>query len=127
MAYAPNKIETAEWLSRMAGTTTIVKDDVSVSGKRHRPNLDQISMSFHQIARPLMTPDEIMRLKGPRKDRGDAITEPGDMLIFAAGHAPILGTQALYFQDAELAVRARLAPPEPRRRPAFKLILKEAS
>jgi type IV secretion system protein VirD4 len=127
VAYAPNKIETAEWLSRMAGTTTIVKDDVSVSGKRHRPSLDQISMSFHQIARPLMTPDEIMRLKGPRKDRGDAITEPGDMLIFAAGHAPILGTQALYFHDAQLAVRARLAPPQPRRRPAFRLILRQAS
>ncbi len=50
-----------------------------------------------------------------------------DMLIFAAGHAPILGRQALYFQDAELAARARLAPPRPRRRPAFRLILREAS
>lgn len=127
VAYAPNKIETAEWLSRMAGTTTIVKEDVTVSGKRHRAMLDQVSTTFHQIARPLMTPDEIMRLKGPRKDMGDAIIEPGDMLIFAAGHAPILGTQTLYFRDAELATRARLSPPEPRRRPPFKLIVREAS
>ena len=127
IAYAPNKIETAEWLSRMAGTTTIVKEDVSVSGKRHRARLDQVSTTFHQIARPLMTPDEIMRLKGARKDAGDAITEPGEMLIFAAGHAPILGTQTLYFEDPELAARAQIAPPTPRQRPSFRLIVRHAS
>lgn len=45
-----------------------------------------------------------MRLKSPRKDAQDAIIEPGDMLIFAAGHAPILGTQTLYFRDDALAL-----------------------
>ena len=38
IAYAPNKIETAEWLSRMAGTATIVKEDVTTSGKRFGPS-----------------------------------------------------------------------------------------
>ena len=127
LAFAPNKIETAEWLSRMAGTATIVKEDVTLSGKRQRIALDQVSTTYHQIARPLMTPDEIMRLKGPRKDRGDAITEPGDMLIFAAGHAPIFGAQTLYFQDGELNRRARFAPPGIVSRKPFKLILNEAS
>ena len=30
-AYAPNKIETADWLSRMTGTATIVKEDITTS------------------------------------------------------------------------------------------------
>ena len=128
VAYAPNKIETAEWLSRMAGTTTIVKEDVTVSGRRQRVTLENVSTTFHQIARALMTPDEIMRLRGARKDAADTITEPGDMLIFASGHAPILGTQTLYFQNAELAERARLPPPGTRgyRKP-FKLTIRDAS
>jgi hypothetical protein len=39
IAYAPNKIETADWLSRMAGTTTIVKEDVTQSGNRYAMTL----------------------------------------------------------------------------------------
>lgn len=61
-----------------------------------------------------MTPDEIMRLKPPRKQGdGDAerIVEPGDMLIFVSGHYPILGMQMLYFLDPQLARRATIAPP----------------
>jgi len=33
------------------------------------------------------------------------------MLIFVAGHFPILGTQMLYFADPTLAKRAETAPP----------------
>ena len=61
VAYAPNKIETAEWLSKMVGTTTIVKEDITASGARAAAVLPNISRTFHQIARPLMTPDEVMR------------------------------------------------------------------
>ncbi len=99
VAYAPNRIETAEWLSRMAGTATIVKEDITTSGKRFSAVLSQVSKTYHQISRPLATADEIMRLKSPLKDAQDRIVEPGDMLIFAAGHAPIFGTQSLYFRD----------------------------
>lgn len=53
-----------------------------------------------------------MRLRSPIKDQRDIITEPGDMLIFVAGHAPILGTQSLYFRDPVFRERASLpAPP----------------
>ena len=34
IAYAPNKIETAEWIKQMLGTTTVVMDTYSESGKR---------------------------------------------------------------------------------------------
>jgi type IV secretion system protein VirD4 len=111
VAYAPNKIETADWLSRMTGTATIVKEDITTSGGRFSAVLSNVSRTFHQISRPLATPDEIMRLKSPAKDAGDIITEPGDMLVFVAGHAPILGTQSLYFRDPVFSARASIAAP----------------
>jgi type IV secretion system protein VirD4 len=111
VAYAPNKIETADWLSRMTGTATIVKEDITTSGGRFSAVLSNISRTYHQISRPLATPDEIMRLKSPSKDAGDIITEPGDMLVFVAGHAPILGTQSLYFRDPVFSARASISAP----------------
>jgi type IV secretion system protein VirD4 len=39
------------------------------------------------------------------------ITEPGDMLVFAAGHPPILGTQSLYFRDPVFRERAAIPAP----------------
>jgi type IV secretion system protein VirD4 len=112
VAYAPNKIETAEWLSKMLGTTTIVKEDITQSGGRAAAVLQNVSKTYHQIARALMTPDEVMRLKSPAKGAAGGITAPGDMLVFAAGHAPIHGTQSLYFRDAVFATRAKLPAPE---------------
>jgi type IV secretion system protein VirD4 len=73
--------------------------------------LSNVSRTYHQISRPLATPDEIMRLKSPSKNAGDIITEPGDMLVFVAGHAPILGTQSLYFRDPVFSVRASIPAP----------------
>jgi len=110
-AYAPNKIETADWLSKMTGTATIVKEDITTSGGRFSAVLSNVSRTFHQISRPLATPDEIMRLKSPAKNESDVITEPGDMLVFVAGHAPILGTQSLYFRDPVFNARATIPPP----------------
>ena len=63
IAYAPNRVETAEWLSRMVGTSTVVKEDVTTSGKRFGAVLTQVSKTYHQIQRPLLNADEIMRLK----------------------------------------------------------------
>jgi type IV secretion system protein VirD4 len=110
VAFAPNKVETAEWLSKMAGTT-IVKEDIIASGNRYKAVLQNVSKTFHQIGRALMTPDEIMRLKSPVKDAEGRITEPGEMLVFVSGHAPIKGTQSLYFRDPVFAKRARLSAP----------------
>jgi len=111
VAYAPNKVETAEWLSRMLGTMTVVKEDVTTSGGRFAAVLSSVSRTYHEVSRPLATPDEIMRLKAPAKNENGEIVAPGDMLVFASGHAPIYGTQSLYFRDPVFAERAKLPRP----------------
>src|SRR6185295_12965868 len=61
------------------------------------------------IPRPLLTPDEVMRLKSIEK-RPDRLI-PGDMLVFLAGHYPIFGTQMIYLADPELVRRSHIPPP----------------
>jgi type IV secretion system protein VirD4 len=112
--YAPNERETARWVSDLIGTTTIVKEDVTESGHRLGP-LSQVSRTFHEVSRPLMTPDEIMTLRKPQKERGadgtDVITEAGEMVVFVAGENPIKGTQILYFLDPLFRQRAAVPAP----------------
>ena len=115
IAFAPNQVDTAELLSKMTGTTTVQKANFNFSGSRFSPVMSHVNASVDHIERPLMTPDEVMRLRPPKKEgSGDSeiITEPGDMLIFVSGHFPILGMQMLYFADPELARRAAIAPPK---------------
>lgn len=111
IAYAPNKIQTAELLSKMTGTTTIVKAQNSYSGDRLTPMLSNVSTSVQEVQRPLLTPDEVMRLPAAKKDAGGNVLEAGDMLIFVAGHAPVYGKQILYFQDPTFSQRAKLPAP----------------
>jgi type IV secretion system protein VirD4 len=113
VAFAPNKPETAEWLSKMTGTTTVVKEHISTSGRRFGALLQNVSRDFQEQSRPLMTPDEIMRLKAPLKGTDGKILEPGEMLIFVAGFGPIRGTQSLYFLDRVFLERSKLPPPGP--------------
>jgi type IV secretion system protein VirD4 len=114
IAFAPNQFETAELLSKMTGTATVQKASYNFSGSRLSPVMAHINASVDHIERPLMTPDEVLRLKPPQK-RGDGAQErivaPGQMLVFVSGHHPILGTQMLYFLDPALNSRAELAPP----------------
>ncbi|MDE1475894.1 type IV secretory system conjugative DNA transfer family protein [Xenorhabdus bovienii] len=111
IAYAPNNLETAEWMSKMTGTTTVVKEHVSTSGKRFGMVLDHVSRNYQEVQRPLMTPDEIMRLPGPTKDiSGEKITAPGEMLVFVAGQPVIRGRQILYFSDPVFCERSKIKP-----------------
>jgi type IV secretion system protein VirD4 len=114
VAYAPNQFDTAELLSKMTGSTTVQKASFNFSGSRLSPVMNHVNASVDHIERPLMTPDEVMRLR-PAKKEGqgstEQITAPGDMLIFVAGHYPIYGTQMLYFTDPVVRARAALAPP----------------
>ncbi len=105
IAYAPNIPETAEYLSKLVGTTTIVQRKKSISrGKSH-----STSVSVQETARPLLTPDECLRLPGIRKTKTGI--ESGDMLIFTAGHSPIYGRQILHFIDPVFAERSKVPPP----------------
>jgi type IV secretion system protein VirD4 len=114
VAYAPNQYDTAELLSKMTGSTTVQKATFNFSGSRLSPVMNHVNASVDQVERPLITPDEVMRLRPAKKEgqgASEQITAPGDMLIFVAGHYPIYGTQMLYFSDPVLRKRAALAPP----------------
>ncbi|HIF9415338.1 TPA: type IV secretory system conjugative DNA transfer family protein [Photobacterium damselae] len=91
IAYAPNKLETAELLSKMTGTMTVAEVSTTVS--------NIVSYSINEKSRPLLTPDECLRLPAPLKDENGMILKAGKMLIFAAGFPPIFGTQILWFLD----------------------------
>jgi len=114
VAFAPNQYDTAELLSKMTGTQTIRKASFNFSGPRMSPVLNHMSTHMEEIERPLMTPDEIMRLRPPKKEspgHQEKIVAPGDMLIFVSGHHPIYGKQMLYFFDPILRSRAEIHPP----------------
>ncbi|HVZ42790.1 MAG TPA: type IV secretory system conjugative DNA transfer family protein [Ramlibacter sp.] len=110
LAYAPNKVETAELLSKMVGTTTVVRDTRSYSGTKFSPKKN-VSIATQETQRPLLSPDEVMRLPAARKDAQGNVQEAGDMLVFMAGHAPIYGKQILYFMDPVFSERAKVPAP----------------
>ncbi len=111
LAFAPNKVETAELLSKMAGTTTVVKSYTTTSGSRTSVILGQVTESYQEVSRPLLTPDECMTLPGAKKDAEGRVVEAGDMLIFIAGKAPIYGKQILFFKDPVFLERSKVSPP----------------
>jgi type IV secretion system protein VirD4 len=108
-AFPPNRLETAEHLSKLTGTTTIIKEKVTRSGRGFLGT--QVSTTMQEVQRPLLTPDECQRMPGPRKDEHDRITAAGDMVIYCAGHPAIYGRQPLYFEDKTFAARAAIPAP----------------
>lgn len=112
IAYTPAKLETAEWLSKMTGQTTVITKQVSTSGKRFGLFLPQASVSFQEKPRYLMTPNEVATMEGPTKDGNGNILKAGKMLIFVAGQQVILGRQILYFLDPTFSARSKIPPPK---------------
>ena len=110
-AFPPNRLETAEHLSRLTGQTTVVQEKLTVSRRRMSTWHTQESRTHHEIQRPLLTPDECLRMPGPKKDAQGQIIEAGDMVIYVAGCPAIYGRQPLFFQDPIFAARAAIPPP----------------
>jgi type IV secretion system protein VirD4 len=110
-AYPPNRVETAEYLSKMTGQTTVIKTAVTMSGQR-AGWLGQASKTLQEYPRPLLTVDEVLRIPGPQKDSEGNITRAGDMIVYAAGRPAIYGRQPLYFQDPSFQERAEIPPPD---------------
>jgi len=73
--------------------------------------LGQVTESYQEISRPLLTVDECMRLKGAKKSSNGQVVEGGDMLIFIAGQAPIYGKQILFFKDQVFLDRSKVSAP----------------
>jgi len=111
-AYPPNRPETAEHLSRLTGQTTAIKEQITTSGKRLSVMMGQVSRTFQEVQRPLLTADEALRMKGPKKNAAGEILEGGDMVIYAAGFPAIRGKQPLYFKDPTFLDRARIPAPD---------------
>jgi type IV secretion system protein VirD4 len=109
-AYPPNRLETAEHLSKLTGITTVVKEQITTSGRRTSALLGQVSRTYQETQRPLLTPDECLRMPGPRKE-GDLIVEAGDMIVSVSGFPAIYGRQPLFFQDEIFSVRAAIPAP----------------
>ena len=111
LAYAPNKAETQDLLSKMLGTTTVYKKAVTRSAKAGLLSTPQYTESWQEIQRPLLTPQECGSLPSAEKNAKGEITIAGDMLIFVAGYQPIYGKQILYFNDPVFMARASIKAP----------------
>jgi type IV secretion system protein VirD4 len=108
--YAPNTIDTAKTISAMIGETTVVASKVTwhgITGFGRR----QINETLQENKRPLLNPDEVMRIRAPEKDSGDRITSAGDIVVMVAGFAPVYGRQLLYFQDPTFLERCTVRAP----------------
>lgn len=99
VAYGPNKVETARLLSDMAGAMTVHKETRTYTGNRLNPVLMHVLASEQESQRPLLTPDEALRL-------------PADAtLVFVSGARPILGRKLRYYSDPAFVDRARIPAP----------------
>jgi type IV secretion system protein VirD4 len=113
VALPPNRLETAEHLSRLTGQTTVAQEQVTTSGGTGSLFSNR-SRTTQWVQRALLTADECLRLPGPVKDARGQIVRAGDMLVFVAGFPAIYGRQPLYFQDPVFSARAALpAPSQP--------------
>jgi len=111
-AYPPNRIETAEHLSKLTGQTTVTKEQITTSGRRTSALLGQVSRTIQEVQRPLLTPDECLRMPGPVKTGDGDIAEAGDMVVYVAGYPAIYGKQPLYFKDRTFQARASIPAPK---------------
>ncbi len=109
--FPPNRLETAKYISQMLGETTVVERQFTVSGKRAAMMHGQVSESIKTDKRPLLTPDEVMALPGPKKSSMGDIEAPGEMIVRVAGFPPIRGKQPLYFLDPVFLARAKVPAP----------------
>jgi type IV secretion system protein VirD4 len=92
VAFTPNKMQTAQELSRLAGETSVrhAQRTVSASGA---------STSEPEVGRPLMTPDEVRRMRAD------------EVLIFTRGQPAIRARQLQYHKEPFFKKRAALAAP----------------
>ena len=92
VAFTPNRIETARLLSQMAGEATVRHAHRTVSNSG-------ASVSEPEVARPLLTPDEAMRLGA------------NEALIFVSGRPAIRANKLRYYAQPFFKRRAEIPPP----------------
>lgn len=111
IAFTPNKLETAEMLSKMVGSETVQER----TENRQRKAVSMIDTSISEAeglhGRPLITVDEIMQLDVPQLDVNERMVKPGASLVFVTGCRPIKGIQTPFFMDAEMKRRSEYKKP----------------
>jgi type IV secretion system protein VirD4 len=101
-AFGTNDVQTAEYLSRRTGQTTVLSttENRSIGQNFNRPILPTKQSgeahSSTESGRPLLTPDEILRL------------DPGAELLFLSGTDPLFVDRADYLRDPQF--RGLFAP-----------------
>ena len=99
VAYAANDYETAEMISQLLGTQTIIRRSKSIS----RPigltgsNSGSASDSESEVARPLLLPQELLQLN-PKKE-----------IVLVEGYPPVKARKIRYHEDKRFM--NRLYPP----------------
>ena len=74
-----------------------------------------MSRTIQEVQRPLLTPDECMRMPVRVKNANGEIDKAGDMVVFVAGYPAIYGKQPLYFKDPIFQARAAIPAPKDQR------------
>lgn len=84
---AINDPDTADYISRRCGNTTVEVDQLSHSSQHSGSSRTR---SRQLAARPLILPDEVLRMRGD------------EQIIFTAGNAPLRCGRAIWFRRAEM-------------------------
>ena len=99
VAFAPNKIETMELISKLVGQATVQNESRTYMGPRVGFR-SQVQVNSQPTQRSLLTPDEARRLPDD------------DALIFVAGCSPIYGRKIKYYEDRVFSQRSRIPAPD---------------
>ncbi|MBB6469413.1 type IV secretion system protein VirD4 [Aminobacter lissarensis] len=84
---AINDPDTAEYISRRCGNTTVEVDQLSRSSQMSGSSRTR---SKHLTARALILPEEVLRMRGD------------DQIVFTAGNAPLRCGRAIWFRRADM-------------------------
>jgi type IV secretion system protein VirD4 len=102
VSFATNDERTAKRVSDALGTATEMKAMKNYAGSRLSPWLGHLMVSRSEMARPLLTPGEVMQLP------------PTDEIVMVSGVHPIRAKKARYYEDGRFQERI-VAPPVPAR------------
>lgn len=99
VAFTPNRVDSAEEISKTIGNFTAVHTQRQYSGNRLQPILQHVNTNEQMVSRPLLTPEELLRM--PQADE----------IVLVGGHAPIYCQKIVYYQDPAFARRRAVPPP----------------
>ncbi|KWR77262.1 conjugal transfer protein TraG [Cupriavidus sp. IDO] len=100
VTFATNDERTAKRISETLGTATELRAQRNYAGHRLAPWLGHLMVSRQEMARPLLTPGEVMQLP------------PDDAVVMVGGCPPIKAKKLRYYTDANFKGRV-LPPPTP--------------